>query len=50
MLPIHERYKQILQKRELKIDVLKKCKMEAEFEKDPENFMPSFRPNTQMSQ
>lgn len=50
MLPIHERYKQVLSERDLKLEVLRKCKLEAEIEKDPENFAPPFKPNTQISQ
>ena len=36
--------------RETKIEALRKIKEENDFQKDPDNFKPSFRPNTQMSQ
>ena len=34
----------------MKLEVLRKVKQEIDIEKDPDNFAPSFRPNTQISQ
>jgi len=50
MLPIHERYKLVLSARENKIEAMRKVKEEAEYMRDPENFDPSFCPNTTLSQ
>ena len=50
MLPIQERYKLILSARETKLEAMRKMKEEAEYMRDPENFEPSFRPDTTLSQ
>ena len=50
MLPIQDRYKLILSARETKLEAMRKMKEEAEYMRDPENFEPSFRPDTTLSQ
>ena len=48
--PLHERYKKVIQDKEMKIDALRQVQLEDEIEKDPDSFAPSFKPDTQISQ
>lgn len=48
--PIHERYEQMLQEKQNKIEKLRYLDQLRKFEKDPDAFKPSFRPNTTLSQ
>ena len=49
-LPIQERYRKVLIEKEMKLARMRLEKQEHEMEKDPDEYMPSFRPNTQVSQ
>ena len=44
--PLHERYKKVMQDKEMKIDALRQVQLEDEIDKDPDNFAPSFKPDT----
>ena len=48
-IPIHERYKMVIQKKEQNLDQLRKNVEQHERERNPEDFEPSFKPDTKKS-
>ena len=49
-LPLSERYQKIMEDKNKKLELMRRARQEIEQEQDPDEFNPSFKPNTKMSQ